>query len=240
MYSAYGEFLSLARVDSAVDGLFKAYLDSTLVGFRLDDTCPYSDNVLEFRRQRLDPFTLKKNQTMLPDATRLSIQARLEKDEAGRTFYDQAADYLYWFDLRAAFWEKAEVDDQIKSLVTSPEALLKLRDAAIELQARRAWALDAERKKEKQPVTKARPTASSSILPIVVADSTKRASKPPSASAAAAPATVPPAPRIPHDPPSYAAQPDEFAQGVFPPSPETQDSPPNADDAGNDPENREY
>ncbi len=145
MYSAYGEFLSLAHIDSAVDGIYKAYLDSVLIGIRIEaKTDPaYWSAVEGFRKDNLDPFTRAAGQTMLKDEDLAARKDVLGRDEAKRERFEQANDYLYWFDLRAKFWDKTAIDDQIRALVTSPDDLLRLEQAAKELQRRRERALQA-------------------------------------------------------------------------------------------------
>lgn len=157
MYSAYGEFLSLANIDSAVDGLFKAYLDTVLIGLKIaSDASPtptYLPAVERFRAEKLDPFTRPRGETMLPESERSKLEKRLTGDDSKRDRVNQAKDYLYWFDLRARFWEQTPIDDQIRSMIADPKDLLRLRDAANELQNRRARALQAQATRVPSPVS---------------------------------------------------------------------------------------
>ena len=150
MYSAYGEFLSLAHIDSMVDGIYKAYLDTVLINLKIDHR-PYPtywEAVKDFRRSNLDPFTPKNSGGMLDDSVRLSIQKDLDDDQQKRERFSQADDYLYWFDLRAKFWAETVVDDKIKAMLASAADLKKLKDAAKELQSQRAQALKQKAKQD--------------------------------------------------------------------------------------------
>jgi hypothetical protein len=154
MYEAYGEFLSLARIDSFIDGLNKAYLDSELIRLKRESQKHGSENlyrqaVRNFRRENLDAFTLPeepgkldaKNPQLLSAEERSRINSHLEKNEPERTRFIQAADYLYWFDIRAEFWAERTVDEQISSALESPESLTKLKAAAEQMRAQRDRAL---------------------------------------------------------------------------------------------------
>jgi len=113
MYSAYGEFLSLDRIDSAVDGLNKAFLDSVLIQLRI-------------RFPQREDY-------------KLAVQDfRWHNFHKGIPLSD---DYLYWFDLRADFWEKTAIDEQIKAMLAPSDTLQKLNEAALALLRRRNWAL---------------------------------------------------------------------------------------------------
>ena len=143
MYSAYGEFLSLANIDAAVDGLYKAYLDSVLIDCRTkhEQSAAYWNEVRAFRRTNLDPFTLQAGQTKLSEADRSSAESWLSEN---RERLEQAKDYLYWFDARAKFWSETVVDQQITDIAASPEDLLNLQLAAKGLQTRRERALQTD------------------------------------------------------------------------------------------------
>ena len=140
MYSAYGEFLSLANIDAAVDGLYKAYLDSVLIDYRTRQPSSFWDKVEAFRKANLDPFTLASGRTKLSDAERASAESQLS---ANRERLQRAKDYLYWFDVRAKFWSEVVLDEQITDVVASAKDLLNLQVAAKGLQTRRERALHA-------------------------------------------------------------------------------------------------
>ena len=168
MYSGYGELLSLASIDSAVDKLFKAYLDVMLVGFatssppavslaawRLPND--YWSKVSEFRRTNLDPFTvprtesgLVQGQRVLLEAARSAAQQRLESPQEGEHL-KHARDYLYWFDIRAHFWSKTPLDGALRTLIVSADDLLKLQKAAQELQKREQMVVQYEKSLAKMP-----------------------------------------------------------------------------------------
>ena len=191
MYSDFGELLSFTSIDSAVDKLFKAYLDSKLIDFatpspsvaslsawRLPDD--YWGKVTEFRRSNLDPFTVPRTksgltgvQGVLPEAARKEAQRKLEAPHE-RERAKHARDYLYWFDIRAVYWSKTPLDSALRTLVVSADDLLKLQRAAKELQDRLQKVLEYEKSLGKVPVAvsfRDDPGARSSTLLIcIVAD----------------------------------------------------------------------
>ena len=141
MYSEYGAFLSLAHIDSAVDGLFKAYLDSTLIDIARTasgDSPTYRTAVYEFRKAHLDPFSLQEGQTYLSEDEQKSCQKAFV---AGGDRFNSAKDYLYWFDIRAKFWRKTPVDKLLTAIVAPADVLLRIEQAALELQSQRQWVL---------------------------------------------------------------------------------------------------
>ena len=130
MSSLYGEFLSLTRIDSAVDELYKAYLEAVLIRLK-DYSTDYRAEVAKFRMGALDPSPLPTGQPYY--GTDLELKP--------------ATEYLYWFDIRAKFWANTEVTPRIRSMVAPIGTLLKLVAEAKDLQEQRDLAVQARTKK---------------------------------------------------------------------------------------------
>jgi hypothetical protein len=105
--AAYEELLCYQGFDVGVDQLLRAYLDTRLVEMR--DEADYDAKAGEIRNELARGSFL--------DASR-------------------AWAYLYWFDIRAAFWKGRPLDAQTKELIIPSAKLLKLYDAAKNQQAK--------------------------------------------------------------------------------------------------------
>jgi hypothetical protein len=112
MNEAYYEVLAFRDIESRVEELFRAFLDVKLIEFASEGVTGYRDKVAKFRRDHLSPY----NRATIDSSSAEGIE--LSPDKAAEV--ESAAQFLYWFDLRAQFWElnyrKAEeLDEKLES-----------------------------------------------------------------------------------------------------------------------------
>jgi hypothetical protein len=104
---AYEELLCYQGFEVGVDQLLRAYLDTRLV--EMTDDNDYDTQAGTLRNQLLTGHFL----------------------EAARSW-----DYLYWFDIRAAFWKRREITAETRALIIPSAKLLSLYNAARAQQAK--------------------------------------------------------------------------------------------------------
>ena len=103
---AQTDLLSYAHIKNEVDGLFRAYLDTSLMELAKENPEPagYWPKVITLRNSALD------------------FPAKGEKDKVSTGFFP----YRYWFDMRADYWSRRS-GDEVEKLVGGllPSAYLK-------------------------------------------------------------------------------------------------------------------
>jgi hypothetical protein len=121
MDSSYRELLAFTSIDNAVDKLFRAYLDTTLIGLAETYTgdSDYDNVVSSYRSRVLEPFTSAQD-----TAAKATARSRYDSNRA-RFAAVQA--YLYWFDIRAAFWRGKRPDQYLLDIVEPAEDLKNLQ-----------------------------------------------------------------------------------------------------------------
>jgi hypothetical protein len=134
MPSAFGELLSFSNIDdSVIDTLFKLYLDTKLIGLAVQHAeAPaksdlYWSDVRDFRRKNLDPFTEYEQEKEL-DKPKHKAASDAFKKHAERFQLSRA--FLYWFDMRAAYWLGHKVDEDFLKIITPTADLGNLQREA--------------------------------------------------------------------------------------------------------------
>jgi hypothetical protein len=136
MYSAFRDLLSFTSIDDAIDKLFRIYLDTKLIELaehlkkdRAETLETYWEEVLKFRRDSLDAYTLP----VVGDQSgskKDNLTEAAEKWNAKQAQFEVAQAYLYWFDLRASYWCENPPNQALLAIIKPPTDLGIIRAEA--------------------------------------------------------------------------------------------------------------
>jgi hypothetical protein len=140
MQYAHTDFLSYEEIDTEVCRIFKAYCDAALMEAAKANpsgTVGYWSKVLEFRHAHLSPFDRPDMVRKAgKEPTKLSDKALNEAKSGIEGKFAYALAFLYWFDARADYWSRHEVDQKLLKTTVSSAELATLFKSARDVQAR--------------------------------------------------------------------------------------------------------
>jgi hypothetical protein len=136
MLYEHTDLLSYDDIDKDVDGIFRAFCDTTLIEYAKDgaqNTPAFWANVVNFRRKNLCPYDR-------PDFLERASKAEPPPPEDGERLtnedFERTRGFLYWFDVRAEYWSRNGANQKlVDTLVPAPE-LQELYHHAVAVQQR--------------------------------------------------------------------------------------------------------
>lgn len=121
MLFEHTDLLSYDDIDRDVDGIFRAFCDTTLIEYAKDDVKTpgtYWAKVVKFRRENLSPYDR-------PDFLKKAGSPAAGKKLSDVDF-EHARGFLYWFDVRADYWSRKGANQKLVDTLVPAEKLGEL------------------------------------------------------------------------------------------------------------------